>query len=62
MADAIWLAINLLYINLYNLYCSNMPFQKLSYKLDKFVELIDGEKTFYGYIKEKYLKEEETNE
>lgn len=40
----------------YKLYCANMPFQKLSYKLDKYVEKIDGKLTFYGYIMKKYRK------
>lgn len=38
----------------YKRYCDNMPFQKLSYKLDKYIRQVDGNLTFYGYIMKQY--------
>lgn len=39
----------------FEIYCKNMPFQKLSYKLKEFKEKTeDGKITFYGMIKKNY--------
>lgn len=40
--------------NKFNECCSNMQFQKLSYKLKEYKLEIDGELTFYGYIMRNY--------
>ena len=41
----------------YEMYCKNMPFQKLSNKLKIYSELTeDGEETFFGRLKREYLK------
>ena len=39
----------------YEIYEKNMPFQKLSYKNQKFIKKIRDKETFYGYIVKKYL-------
>lgn len=44
--------------NLYKVFTNNMPFQKLSYKGEPYACKINNKETFYGYIKNKYLKGE----
>ena len=40
----------------FQLFCNNMPFQKLSYKLKEYNTEKNGDMTFYGYILKKYNK------
>lgn len=46
----------------FKIYCDNMPFQKLTYKLNEYYETKNNKETFYGYIKKRYLGNGYSNE